>query len=87
MQEECKQLPAVVHTNDTPVNLNLTSDYSSEEAVVVNVCAPILFLAGLQDDEEIGARLDEIGVDRDALNASAEQALDMFRSFMGFNEE
>lgn len=82
---ESKQLPAIVHPiTDTYPEINLTNDYGSLDATAVNVCAPILLFAALQDDEEIKEKMDDYGISTDSVNEAAIAALDMFRSFMGF---
>lgn len=84
---ENKQLPAIVHSiTDTYPEFNptLTNDHGSIEATAVNVCAPILFFAVLQDDEEVKEKMDDYGISIDNVNKAASAALDMFRSIMGF---
>lgn len=82
-----RQLPAIVHPiTDIYPNITLTTDCSSSDAIAVNVCAPILFLAALQDDEEVKDKMDEYGIDSDTVNDAAIYALDAFRHFMGFDE-
>ena len=84
---DSKQLPAVVHPiTDIYPNIALTSDCSSADAIAVNVCAPILFLAALQDDEEVRGKMDEYGIDADTVNDAAIYALEAFRHFMEFDE-
>lgn len=90
---QSKQLPAIVHSitdiypNLNQINISLTTDCSSSDAIAVNVCAPILFFAALQDDDEVKEKMDEYGIDADSVNEAAGAALEMFRSFMGFDEE
>mgnify|MGYP006956047088 CR=1 FL=1 len=80
-----KQLPAIVHPiTDTYPNIKLASDHGSVEAAAVNVCAPILLFAALQDDEEIKKKMDDYGIRPDDVNKAASTALEMFKSFMGF---
>ena len=82
MQDECKQLPAVIHSNNDSrsFNVNLNQpDCGSLEAVAVNVYLPFLVLNRMANDEEIKDKLDELGVSREALNAAAEISLDLFK--------
>ena len=82
-----KQLPAVIHPIPSiyqSLNLSLKADCASVESIAMNVCAPILFFAALQDDEEVKAKMDEYGIDPDNINVAAENALDIFKSFMEF---
>ena len=85
MQDECKQLPAVIHSNNDSrsFNVNLNQpDCGSLEAVAVNVYLPFLVLNRMANDEEIKDKLDELGVSREALNAAAEISLDLFKSLI-----
>lgn len=91
--EQCKQLPAIIHPitdiypNLNQINVSLTTDCSSSDVIAVNVCASILFFAALQDDDEVKEKMDKYGIDADSVNEAAEAALEIFRSFMGFDEE
>ena len=82
MQDECKQLPAVIHnSNDSrSFNVNLNQpDCGSLEAVAVNVYLPFLVLNRMANDEGIKDKLDELGISKEALNAAAEISLDLFK--------
>ena len=85
MQDECKQLPAVIHNSNDgrSFNVNLNQpDCGSLEAVAVNVYLPFLVLNRMANDEEVKDKLDELGVSREALNAAAEISLDLFKSLL-----